>query len=256
MEPAAQPSEIRRHLAELMPAEAGVVTATLAGMVIAGPPGALVAGTAAAAVQHITKEAMARRFQRATEAVEVAAAEAGLTAEELLDRIRSDGHLLELAASVIAAAAETTLQAKIQTLGKALARGTLATDDAEIDQERYMVGTFAVLEAPHVRVLHQANQRYESYRTERTSDGRHQAYGWTLEALRKHLPGMVPVLGPVLATLSSHDLIVNTATGTLGHVLGENDWWALSDYGRQILDLLEARGSSEPDPSAQEPSEG
>ena len=116
-----------------------------------------------------------------------------------------------------------------------------------------MVDTLAALEMPHYRVLQQMNQRYEGYRTERSEDGRRQAYGWTLEALREHLPGMVPVLGPVLATLSSHDLVVNTATGTLDHAPGENDWWVLSDYGRRILDLLEARGSEDSDPSAQQP---
>jgi hypothetical protein len=257
MEPAAQSSEIRRHLAELVSAEAGVVTATLAGMVIAGPPGALVGGTAAAVVQLVTKEAMARRFGRASEAVEVAADEAGLTAEELLRQILADENLLELAARVVAAAAETTSHAKIRAVGKALGRGV--RDDAMIDQERFMVDSLAGLDVPHFRVLEQVYEDDEGYGTPRSPDGTPRAYGWTLQALAQHLPGLAPVLRPLLGVLRSRNLVENTAVGTLDSRPGVTDRWVLTEFGRDVINWLDhsqAQDEAAPDPSAQDPPEG
>jgi hypothetical protein len=253
MEPAAQPSEIQRHLAELVPAEAGVVTATLAGMMIAGPEGGLIAGTAAAVVQHVVREEMARRFQRAADVVEIAATEAQMTPEELLERIRADDRLLELAASVIAAAAETALKTKVRLLGRALARGTLAADDATIDHERFMVDTLAALEAPHLRVLQQINQRYSGYGRRTTPDGQRQAHGWTFEALASRQPGLRPVIRPILSVLTAQALIFDTAVGTWGYSSGKSERWIITEYGRRFLDLLEERGSEEPDPPTQDP---
>ena len=254
--PDEEPSGIRRHLAELVPSTGGAVGGALAGVAIGGAPGAVVGAAAGAVVEHVVSEALARRRQRAAQAIQIAAGEAGLTADELLERFRTDERLHELAASVIAAAAETILQAKIRALGKALARGTLATDDGGIDQERFMVGTLAALEAPHVHVLQQLGERYADYGSEHSPDGTRRAHGWTPFALRQRVPGLTRVLGPVLATLGSHDLIVNTAVGTYDYIPGEGDRWVLTDYGRRLLDLLEERGSEEPDPPAHCPPEG
>jgi hypothetical protein len=239
-------SELGRHLAELGPSTGGAVGGALVGVAFGGVPGAVIGAAAGEVAAYVAHEALAHRRQRAATAVEVAATEADLTPEELLERIRADERLLELAATVIAAAAETALQAKIRALGQALARGTLATDDAQIDQERFMVDTLAGLEAPHLRALHQVSQRYDGYGTDRTPDGTHQAYGWTFETLREHQPGMATVLGPVLARLISLDVIANTAVGTRGHIPGETDRWVLTDHGRRVLDLLEERGSEGP----------
>jgi hypothetical protein len=246
MEPAEQPSEIRRHLTELVSAEAGVVTATLASMMVAGPGGALIAGSAAAVVQHVVREEMNRRFQRAANVVQIAATEAQMTPEELFERVRADDRLLELAASVIAAAAETALQAKIRALGQALARGTLATDDATIDQERFMVGTLAALEAPHVRVLTQIKRHYRGYGQRTTSDGTHQAHGWTFEALAARQPGLRQMLRPILSALTANALIFDTAIGTWDYTVGKSERWIITNYGRRVLDLLESQAFEEP----------
>jgi hypothetical protein len=116
-----------------------------------------------------------------------------------------------------------------------------------------MVGTLAALETPHIRVLDQVNRHYDDYGTDRTPDGQHRAHGWNPEALRKHLPGMRTVLGPVLATLSSLDVITNTAVGSLGHIPGETDRWIVTDYGRRVLDLLEERGEDHERPAEESP---
>ncbi|SRR6266536_4186710 len=253
MEPAAEPFEIQRRLAELVPAGSGAIGGTLLGLALGGPVGALVGAGAGVVVQHVVNEAMARMFRRATAAVEIAADEAQMTSEELLERIRSNERLLDLAVRVVAAAAETTLEAKVRALGQALARGTLASDDAIIDMERFMVDTLAALEAPHLRVLQQINQRYSGYGRRTTPDGQRQAHGWTFEALASRQPGLRPVMRPILSVLTAQALIFDTAVGTWGYSSGKSERWIITEYGRRFLDLLEERGSEEPDPPTQDP---
>lgn len=233
-------AEIRRHLGELMPSAGSGVSGALVGAAIGGPVGAVVGAGAGAVLDHVIREALRRRRDRGEQALELAAVEANLTSEQLLERILADERLLELAAAVIAAAAETALDAKIRALGQALARGTLATDDAMIDTERFIVGTLAVLDASHVRVLGQINQRYDDYGEEFGPDGGRLAYGWTLEALSEYLSWLTPVLRPVLGTLTANGLIRDTAIGALEY----RPRWVVTEYGEQVLRMLEEAAES------------
>jgi hypothetical protein len=240
--------EANRRLTELVSAEASAIIATLAGLMLAGPPGALIGAGAGVMVQRVVNEVMGRRFQRATTAIEIAADESGLPPERLLERVLADERLLELAAAVIAAAAETALKAKILMVGQALARGTLAADDATIDQERFLVEMLADLEAPHFHVLQQVSEYYDGYGEPTTPNGTPRAYGWTRDALSEWLPGLAPVVGPVLATLGAHDLISNTAVGSLGYRPGIGDRWVLTPHGDDLLRRLQNAVEEDPDP--------
>jgi hypothetical protein len=233
-------AEMQRHLTEVVPSAGGAVGGVLVGVVLGGPAGAFVGATAGAVLEHVTREALRRRWDRGEQAVEIAAATANLTPEELLERILADENLLELAAAVIAAAAETALDAKVRALGQALARG--ATDEAMIDVERFLVGTLAALEAPHVRVLGQIAQRYDDYGSPAGPDGRPRAYGWTLAALEAHLLRLAPVLQPVLGILSANGLITDTAIGSLDY----NPRWVITESGRTVLHMLEDDGTEGP----------
>jgi hypothetical protein len=112
-------------------------------------------------LEQVVSETLARRRERGQRALAVAASAASMTPGELLERILHDERLLDLAAAVVAAASETMVEAKIQALGRALATGALATDDAMINEQRFMVDILADLEAPHVRVLHQLSMKHE-----------------------------------------------------------------------------------------------
>lgn len=208
--PEQEPSELGLHLAELGPSTGSAVGGALVGVALGGVPGAVVGAAAGEVAAYVAHEALARRRQRAAAAVEVAAAKTGLTPEDLLARIRADDRLLELAAAVIAAAAETALQAKIRALGQALARGTLATDDATIDQERFMVATLAALEAPHVRLLLEI-----------------QRHSWRYDVLQQRLPGLVPVIPPVLSALRANALIHDMTQGSYDYGGDMSAQWTL-----------------------------
>jgi hypothetical protein len=71
--------------------------------------------------------------------------------------------LLDLAAVVVAAASETIVEAMIRVLGRALATGALASDDAVVEEQRFLVDFLADLEAPHIRLLAQVSVRHAGY---------------------------------------------------------------------------------------------
>jgi hypothetical protein len=214
---------------------------------VGGLEGTLVAATAEPVLETVATAALTRHRARGQRVLNVAAGEARMTPQELLERILADERLLDLAAAVVAAATQTALEAKIRALGQALARGTLAEDDAVIDTEHFMVSALAALETPHLRVLNQVAGRYEGYGEPRTADGRGQAHGWTFEVLRERLPGLRLVLRPVLSALTANALIFDTAVGTWGYSSGKSERWIATDYGRRVLRLLEEAGVEDAD---------
>jgi hypothetical protein len=238
-----QPSETTaQRLLELLPAGSGSVGGALVGLALGGPAGAIAGAAVEPVLEAVVSETLARRRARGQRALAVAAAEAAIAPEELLQRILRDERLLDLAAAVVAAASETMLESKIRTLGRALATGVLAADNAVVDEQRFLVDTLAVLEAPHLRVLHQLSIEHEGYGSATSSEGRRRAYGWSIGDLSAQLPGLTLVLRPVLRILAGRELILDTAVGTLDYVAGEAERWVVTEFGRRCLALLEERG--------------
>jgi hypothetical protein len=235
-------ARVGAHLRELVPSTSGSVGGALAGLAIAGPGGAVLGAAVGSVVQHVVDTALFRRWERAGQAIEVAASEANLSPDALLRRLLEDERLLDLAATVVAAASETALKAKIRALGKALASGALATDDATIDEHRFLVATLADLEAPHVRVLEQVTEPFPTYEVKTSRDDPNprtlQVQGWGLDDLGKAQPGLGGVVAPILSVLAGRGLIENAATGTLDYQPSQSERWVITDYGRRCLALL------------------
>jgi hypothetical protein len=157
------PGPVARRLVELLPAGSGSVAGALVGLALGGSEGALAGAAVEPVLAQVVSETLTRRRQRAGRALAVAATEVGTTPEALLQQILADERLLDLAAAVVAAASETMLEAKIRALGRALASGVLARDEAVVDKQRFLVDTLAELDAPHVRVLTQLSVEHEDY---------------------------------------------------------------------------------------------
>ena len=236
------PGQVTRRLLELLPAGSGSVGGALVGLALGGPEGALAGAAVEPVLEQVVSETLARRRARGRQALAVAASSTDITPEDLLDRILRDEQLLDLAAAVVAAASETMVEAKIQALGRALAAGALATDDAVVDEQRFLVDILADLEAPHIRVLKQLSIQHEGYGSPRTPDGGRRAYGWSTEDLSDRMPGMAVILRPVLNVLAGRELVRDTAVGSLGYVPGEGERWVVTDTGTRCLNLLEERG--------------
>jgi hypothetical protein len=81
----------------------------------------------------------------------------------LLKRARDDERVRDLFAEAMEAAARTRVAAKRRAFGLALARGYLLTDDASIDEERFIVRTLDELEMPHLHALTLVATNPEAY---------------------------------------------------------------------------------------------
>jgi hypothetical protein len=207
-----------------------------------GPAGGVVIAAATAeTLRYLATHAIGLRDSQAGRTLELAARQANLGLEELQRRLAGSPHRLQLTAAALAAAANTTLEAKLRALGRALATGALTTDDAVIDEQRFLVDTLADLEAPHLRVLHQLSIEHEGYWPEVYAPGQEGAHGWSLRDLADSLPGQEAVLEPILSVLAGHALALDTADGTLEYRL-EGRRWVVTDYGKRCLAELEAIG--------------
>ena len=108
-----------------------------------------------------------RRVEHLRDAVDDAAAEHGLDVEELLRRFASEERLTELLRQAVQAAAASTVDLKIRTLGRLIVSGALAEDDATLDIAELIIRVVADLEPSDFRIL--LNLKYERWKTT-TSD--------------------------------------------------------------------------------------
>jgi hypothetical protein len=210
-----------------------------------GPAGGvIIAAATAETLRHLATQAIGLRDYQASRALEIAAHQANVELDELRRRLTADPRRLQLTAAALSAAAATALDAKIRVLGRALATGAIATDDATVDEQQLLVAAMADLEAPHVRVLNQLSIQHAGYWGPKTLTG--QAHGWSPHDLATQVPGIAAVLQPILTVLAGHGLIMDTGVGTWGYSAGESQRWVLTDYGKRCLAELEALGN---DPS-------
>lgn len=219
--------------------------------VVTGPGGgALVGGTAAtvAAVSTIISTALERRKARAAEVVDVAAEAANLDVSGLLARLLADDKRVELAARALSAAAASTLETKVAALGRALATGALATDDARVDEQLVLVAVYADLEAPHVRLLAVMAEETPPVVWEQW-DVQRSAKGWRRAQIAERLRDYGVTLEPVLAALLGHGLLLDLGTSMIGGGTVEADRLIVTESGRFCLAELRAAASA-PQPAS------
>jgi hypothetical protein len=129
----------------------------LFGAVIGGPSGALVAGVVPPYVLALLDDFGGRWASHRRDAagrVLLAAADAiEADVEEVLLQAQADPRLELLAGQALAAGAGTVFEDKIAALGRVLARGLMADDEAMLDETSMMLDALSQLEAPHVRIL-------------------------------------------------------------------------------------------------------
>lgn len=208
-----------------------------------GDAGAVVAATAAAQVlQHGLERLAGLRRRQAEAMLEFTAEVAGWSLDELLERITTDHHRLQLFGAAVRAVTETALEAKIQVVGRALATGALAGDDAVVDQQRFLVDLLADLEAPHVRVLAQLSQPHPRGRTLEVPRGPGEHPGWAVDDLEEALASDRTVVEPILRMLEARGL----ATAVVDAVGSAHNACAITHAGLSCLELLTERGSEAP----------
>lgn len=127
------------------------VAAIVASIQVASPTWGIAAAAAepalVAAVQHL-QGLQARRHMRV---VEVAAETAGVTVDELIQRLTANDQNLVLLANALSAASRTGLETKVAALGRSL--GALASDPALVDPEAIWIRILSDIEPAHLRVM-------------------------------------------------------------------------------------------------------
>lgn len=188
------------------------------GIAFGGPEAGVVGGAAGAflgnatgnlidAVSDVVRAAWHHRARRGADAITLAAAELGLTPEELMEQAQVDPGRLELLALVFSAAGETTLENKVRALAGALAAGFIGkrTDD----HAKALIRALTAMERPEIRVL-----AYIAEHTYTTWKRPHVAYvfsrpGVQPSAMRGFLFDVDDMLVQgAFTVLAAHDLIV------------------------------------------------
>jgi hypothetical protein len=126
------------------------------GAVVAGPAGVILGAGLGPLLEPLIQgvwtelaEAVKRRHLRMLEST----VEAGVPVDELGKRINASERTQLLTGSALSAAGRTAWEDKVRTLGRSLASGLLAEDDATIDTEQMIIAALADIEAPQLAML-------------------------------------------------------------------------------------------------------
>jgi len=200
------------------------------GVIMAGPAGAIV-GAALGPVlepfaEKIWSEVSADGRRRGGEVL-ASACEALDCEPGSLDAMIGTSDQTRLQAGIaLSAAARTAYAPKVRALGRALAAGLIATDDAKVDVQQLIMAALADIEAPQASMLELLVCRQPEY----TPDGfiavphklpRYLSgdWGigqrvWSARLIAQGRPPLRPVLSSLLGTLQRHGLAVqNDTTG-------------------------------------------
>lgn len=200
------PAGTLSRLAGAAPEAVGGVGGSLAGYALAGVEGAILGPLATPiliATVRAGLNALARRLQRGSRAVEIAADELNVDPDELAALASANPQRLELLARVLEAAGHTTLEAKIPALGKVLADGL--RPDGNVDEARLLANALHVIEEPHVQLL----AAIYGPPTDPAQPNRCVNAGSSPHGLLEELPGHQLMLRPLVQVLDAHGLVEN-----------------------------------------------
>ena len=170
-------------------------------------------------LQYLSADAKRRSGEALSAACEVS----GLSAEETLSRMFSDEKFRLLTGTAMIAAAHTAWEDKVRTLGRSLASGLLASDDAEVDTEQLIISAIADIEAPHVALLDlfvayrppiyvgergTARLDIPEYSHSRSFNGEWSVHErkWESRAILYYRPRLTQVFSSLVGTLQRHGL--------------------------------------------------
>lgn len=182
-------------------------------------------------VEGIWAELSASARQRQTDVL-FWAIRTGIPVDELEDRINASDRTQLLTAFALNAATRTAWEDKLRTLGRSLASGLLADDNAKLDTEQMIIAAITDIEGPQLAMLellvsweprHQAGGPpiegpldVPAYSHSRSHDGSWRVNGreWNIRYIAFARPNLAPLAPSLLGTLQRHGLVVlNDKTG-------------------------------------------
>ena len=150
----------------------------------------------------------------------------GVPIEEMEERINASERTQLLTGVALSAASRTAWEDKVRTLGRSLASGLLAEDDATIDTEQMIIAAIADIEGPQLAMLEllvrwapgrlvggptiEGPLDVPGYSHSRSTDGRWQVHErrWSNGRIAFTRPNLAPIAPSLLGTLQRHGLVV------------------------------------------------
>lgn len=160
-------------------------------------------------------------------AFELAADRAGMSPDEFAQAVVRDARHQEFSALALTRVRDMAQENRRRALAAAFAAAAHG-EDAVLDEEFLFVRALSDLDAPHIRLLFRIRQTRPS---PQGTDGEVHG-GWTQQDLRAADPGLAAALGPMLTTLTAHDLI--SAPRTWAEVGGDGSYLVTARGDRMI----------------------
>jgi hypothetical protein len=222
--------------------------AAVVGYQLGGPLGAAVGGGMtpylAALVDNVIAEVRTDRRDNIAEMAEAAGTAAGLGPEVLGERMRRSQRTRLLTANAAESAAKTAWPPKVRALGRVLADGLIAADEAKIDVAELALTAMADLERPHVMTLDLlAGNRVDEveedfakgipfrFKVKPAKDGGAGDPNWIPDWRDREIliarPQLKDVYLSIMATLQRHALIAQNRYRA--------DAWSVTDLGNRVL---------------------
>lgn len=187
------------------------------------------------------------RIDRATNAVKVAIHFGGVTPDQFLSNVRSSDKKLEFALGALNAAAASVEDYRVAAIGRALATGALAADEAIVDEQTLYVRAFAACDALHVRLLTLISHDVTDPegREQWTDDQRDElSAAWWRADIERVDPGLAVALDNLTSTLTGQGLVRDIGIGRLDY----QPFWQVTEFGHKCLGELQRRGQVQTDP--------
>jgi hypothetical protein len=160
------------------------------------------------------------------------------SADELLDRLQSDPRRLAMLDSALAASARASTEDKARALGRVLASGALAADDAQVDEAAQRLRIIADLEPVDVKVL-DLLAKVTYHRTVEIPDLQERPQPLPRSATAYvTIPQLEPVIGSMTLEALQASLAVLQRDGLVSFIvnLGTSSAWYITELGIALLE--------------------
>jgi hypothetical protein len=236
---------------------AAAASGALLGGLMAGPLGAVVGAGLGPILEPLVSGFWAELSESARQrqtSVLFWAVRNGVPVDEMENRINASDRTQLLTGLALSAASRTAWEDKVRTLGRSLASGLLADDNATIDAEQMIIAAIADIEGPQLAMLEflvaWRRSRYlpeplingpldlpkESH--SQTSDGSWSVVWreWPMQLIAHARPRLAPLAPSLLGTLQRHGLVVqNDMTGEAIENYGQALEKKIADYEQQRI---------------------
>lgn len=163
-------------------------------------------------------------------AVAAGSAYEGVDPQALADKAAGTEFKQLVTAEMLEAATRSAYEPKIVALGRAWARGVASEDEAVLAIEQQFIRTVSRLEVAHVRALGVVARTPATGKQLRAV-----VTGWEEEAVKAELPEYGPMVGQLLAVVSSEGLIANT---TIQNPMSSGTQFRITAAGVDVLSRL------------------